>query len=311
MNARAPTGNALTQSQMSSRTCWTTTSTVRQRRPEQLEVLPAPVRRSGQCNDVAAHRRDDVVDVSCAIDGETPKFGVLRTAPFNDVARWRAMAESRDDRRLVFEHVGSFDAGYWAQEHGEEIVRRVSREMRTRGVGHVYGDQREALMLSAMFTRHGQSFHERPWTGPAKERAVTLVRAWLRDGTLVLPPHDGLRLELLSFEERIASSGALTFGGGRGTGGHDDFVSLLLTAAMAESDTRGRAPDGSPTRANRMAEALLSMTDARWLAEGRRAYPRHSRSRSREELFASFGQGTNNDKSQIENIISKAQKGAG
>ena len=60
-----------------------------------------------------------------------------------------------------------------------------------------------------------------------------MVRRWLADDLLVLPDHEKLRRQLLAFEEKITPSGALTFGA-RGAG-HDDYVALLLTAAMADA----------------------------------------------------------------------------
>ena len=58
------------------------------------------------------------------------------------------------------------------------------------------------------------------------------MRRWLADEQLALPEHPKLRAELLSFEEQITPSGSFRYAA-RGSG-HDDYVSLLLTAAMAE-----------------------------------------------------------------------------
>ena len=80
---------------------------------------------------------------------------------------------------------------------------------------------------------------------PSKPPAVERVRRWLADGALSLPAHDQLRNELLGFEERVTASGAFTFGA-RGSG-HDDYVSLLITAAMA--DAKGMIPRGGRARA--------------------------------------------------------------
>ena len=87
-----------------------------------------------------------------------------------------------------------------------------------------------------------------------------VLRRWLADGRIVLPQHVKLRSELLSFEEHVvAATGGLTFRA-RGTG-HDDYVSLLLTAAMVDSEpehhhlTLPRLP-GSPAGRLTMLEAL-------------------------------------------------------
>jgi hypothetical protein len=48
----------------------------------------------------------------------------------------------------------------------------------------------------------------------------------------VLAKHDKMRKEMLAFEERVTPNGALTYGA-RG-GKNDDYVALLITAAMAD-----------------------------------------------------------------------------
>ena len=62
----------------------------------------------------------------------------------------------------------------------------------------------------------------------------------------------------LEFEERTSATGAFTFGA-RGSG-HDDYVSLLLTTAMA--DAEHRLP-GSPSRGSNMLEALRNLSPER------------------------------------------------
>lgn len=146
------------------------------------------------------------------------------------VCGWRMVGGAR---RLVVEHVDGFEDRFYETTGGERIVSAVARAMRDRGVVEVFGDQRESLMIASAFARHGLRFRELPWTAPTKERAVATVRRWLADGALVLPPHTKLRSELLSFEERTTPNGGFTFGA-RGSG-HDDYVSLLITAAMVDA----------------------------------------------------------------------------
>lgn len=64
----------------------------------------------------------------------------------------------------------------------------------------------------------------------AKGNAVASLRRWLADSRITLPEHRILKNELNCFEEKVTPSGAITFGA-RGSG-HDDYVALLLTAAM-------------------------------------------------------------------------------
>jgi hypothetical protein len=164
------------------------------------------------------------------------------------VANWR---DVNGRRKLVFEKVAGFEGRFWSQKAGEKIVDEIAAELKSRKTFTVHGDQRESLMLASAFGRMGIKFVEHPWSAPAKERAVSTVRRWLADDRLVLPEHAKLTAELLQFEEHTTSSGALTFGA-RGTG-HDDFVSLLLTAALADE---GKHLAGSPTGRMGIVEAL-------------------------------------------------------
>jgi hypothetical protein len=172
------------------------------------------------------------------------------------VAAWRHVDGAR---RLVFDKIGGFEGAFWKQRTGEQIVADVAETFKRWNVRSVHADQREALMLNAAFARHGLRFHEHTWTAPAKERAVSAVRGWLRDRVLLLPEHERLRDELLDFEERVTTSGAFSFGA-RGTG-YDDFVSLLLTAAMADADRH--LPDSPTRKGTRMFAALSAPRTAR------------------------------------------------
>lgn len=195
-----------------------------------------------------------------------PSFGVVDASSGKkdtwawSVARWQAATPALDaPRQLAFTHVDGIEGRFWAQDAGEKVVAKVAADMRKHGVTRVYGDQRESLMLASAFTRHGIRFVELPWVAARKERAVMVVRRWLADKVLVLPMHAKLRDELLAFEERITPSGGLTFAGGRGTNGKDDYVALLLTAAMADSEPPSKETPslpGSPSRGLTMADAL-------------------------------------------------------
>lgn len=121
---------------------------------------------------------------------------------------------------------------FYNADAGEQVVTKVAGVAKKHGVTRVYGDQRESLMLASAFSRHGLRFVEMPWSAPAKVEAVERVRRWLADGTIGICRHETMRREMLSFEERLTPAGAFTFGA-RGTG-HDDYVALLITAAMVE-----------------------------------------------------------------------------
>lgn len=141
------------------------------------------------------------------------------------------------------------------REHGiDAIVAVIARKSHAAGVSSAFGDQREAMMVDAALAKHGIDFHELAWTPSNKPRGVARVRRWLLEGTLALPQHEGLRRELLNFEERIDTGGQFTFGA-RGSG-HDDYVSLLITAALA--DEAGKL-SGSPL--SETPEEVLRMID--------------------------------------------------
>lgn len=156
------------------------------------------------------------------------------------VAGWNVGKTGR--RVFTFELVDGIDGKFWGQLTGDQVVAKLAQEARRRGVRVVHGDQRESMMLKAAFMRHGMRFVEHPWGGPSKERAVELVRSWMRDRRLALPEHERLHNELLMFEERVSPSGGFTFGA-RGSG-HDDYVALLLTAAMADAGGHFRGSAG-------------------------------------------------------------------
>ncbi len=135
--------------------------------------------------------------------------------------------------RLLFDRVDGFEGDFWNQKSGDEIVALVADHLKANDIHDVAADQRESLMLKSSFGRHGIKFHELPWASTNKERAVAMLRRWFAEGQILLPEHEKLRHELLSFEEIVRPSGAFTFGA-RGSG-HDDYVALLITAAMADA----------------------------------------------------------------------------
>ena len=146
---------------------------------------------------------------------------------------------------LRFEVVDGFDADIARRLGSAGIVERIAKVARKHGANVVHGDQREAFTLADAFRAQKLKFRSHDWTASSKPQAVEIARRWFRERTLALPQHEPLRRELLSFEERIAPSGAFTFGA-RGNG-HDDYVALILTAALANLEgglkgARHRAP---------------------------------------------------------------------
>jgi hypothetical protein len=149
------------------------------------------------------------------------------------IARW-VRPRGTHASMLRFELVDGLGGQFWQQVSGSQVVERIAGLAKTWGIHEVHGDQRESLMLQSEFARHGVRFIEHAWTAVSKPVGVAQLRRWFADGDIALPAHDRLHRELLAFEERINPSGAFTFAA-RGSG-HDDYVALLITCAMAVLD---------------------------------------------------------------------------
>ena len=131
-------------------------------------------------------------------------------------------------------------------------------------------------MVKAAFAENGVAFISHPWTASSKPAAVETVRRWLRERAIELPAHETMRKELLSFEERITPAGAFTFGA-RGSG-HDDYVALLLTAAMAHEANYMPVPSAPLLPGEAGAEQVA----AAWFAKQDEAYERERARETRE-----------------------------
>lgn len=139
---------------------------------------------------------------------------------------------------IAFWDVGGFEGSFWDQVGGERVVQHVAMLCQKNGATVVHADQREAYMLAAAFKGAGLRFVEHPWTATSKPDAVDRVRRWFASNTIRLPNHPRLIQELHAFVEVPTPGGGFTFKA-RGSG-HDDFVALLLTAALA--DIEGQIP---------------------------------------------------------------------
>ncbi len=131
---------------------------------------------------------------------------------------------------LVFEHVEAQEGAFWQGLPASELVRRKAAMYRAWGVATVFGDQREAYLLQSAYAQHGIAYVPLTWTAENKIRAIERVRRWLAEETLILPPNDKLKRQLLSYQEKITASGFITFDGRNG----DDFTALCVTCALAE-----------------------------------------------------------------------------
>jgi hypothetical protein len=226
------------------------------------------------------------------VDASSGKADVFAYA----VAGWSEI-EGSTQHVLEFDHVGGFSARDVASIGIEQVISRIGQQFRDARVHAVFGDQRESMMIGAAFRRERLRFIEFPWTAPAKARGVARVRRLLLEGRLVLPPWAPLRRELLTFEEKIDSSGQITFAGHTG-----DHLSTLITCALADearhlpgSDVAHPPENIDPNRFVRKDSwgNLHARTDAAEVvqtAEGVRFLPAGS-PRPREQRRDQFGSG--------------------
>jgi hypothetical protein len=148
-------------------------------------------------------------------------------------------AEIATGRLLVVDEIGSFAPALIRREGMEMVIAHLVGKAKACGASRVFGDQREALLLKMSFRRAGLSFHELTWTSSSKPRGIARLRRLLLEGSIALPRHTQLRKEMLSLEERIDSSGQISFSGAH-TGDH---LATLITLMLADEE---RLLVGSP-----------------------------------------------------------------
>jgi hypothetical protein len=146
------------------------------------------------------------------------------------LARW--MVPAHGDPWLRLDRIDAREGRFWDLQSGASIVQQIAKLAKDAGAQSVHSDQRESLMLASEVEKHGLRYVTHDWTAQSKPLAVERARRWLREGEIEIEAHPKLRHELSIFEEKVTSSGGFTFGA-RGSG-HDDYVALLLTAALAE-----------------------------------------------------------------------------
>jgi hypothetical protein len=122
------------------------------------------------------------------------------------------------------------------------VVFELAQFAHSHGVTHAVSDQYGAFLLEGEFARHGIRYAPVKYTNPSKTEAMEWLFDKAKTNRLRIEQHAEMRKELLEFREKILPSGAITYQGLR----HDDFVSLLMTAAMADLDGFFM---GSPTQA--------------------------------------------------------------
>jgi len=163
----------------------------------------------------------------CVIDANSAKVDVFATSHFG----WDEVEAGA--RILSFDRVSGFSAQEVRDFGIDAVVARIATDARVAGITTVFGDQRESMSLAASFRRNGMRFIELPWTASSKPRAVARLRRLLLEGRVQLPHSPALRRELLTFEEKIDSSGQITFAGHTG-----DHLACLITACLADEEKR-------------------------------------------------------------------------
>lgn len=156
------------------------------------------------------------------------------------VCRWNRAHDARV--YLAFDLIDGIEGRFFEQVDANAVADRLATVARQHGAEVVHSDQRESFSLRGAINSRDLEFVEHPWTNAGKIAAVEKLRAWFRDDVIALPAHEKLRRELATFEEKFTPTGALTYGA-RGSG-HDDYVALLITAAMADIEGFLDAPSG-------------------------------------------------------------------
>jgi hypothetical protein len=132
----------------------------------------------------------------------------------------------------VFHVVDSVAGRFSGRVTSSDAVRRIARVFQQHGVRHVIGDHYEQYFASSEFKRHGLRYHPIQWTAQSKPEAITRIKRLLAEDRLILPERETLRKELLNYQEKINSTGHVSYSA-RGSG-HDDECSLLISLAHGE-----------------------------------------------------------------------------
>ncbi len=115
----------------------------------------------------------------------------------------------------------------------DDVVQRIADFCRPLRQHCVVTDNFSAFALKSVFMRAGLHLLDFPWSNENKVRAVEHAVRLFREGRIAIPPgHARLADELGRFEEKLTPGGYRTFGA-RGNG-HDDFVSVVLMAALLD-----------------------------------------------------------------------------
>jgi len=122
-----------------------------------------------------------------------------------------------------------------SEDFTERSIAFVVALCKAHNITSVCADQYEAGSLGLHFKQAGLTFWEHTWSLGSKRTAVDHIERWMRSNDLLLCESPKLKLQLQQYRERITKNGDLTYSG---SGPHDDYVQVLMTAAMANDANR-------------------------------------------------------------------------
>lgn len=135
-----------------------------------------------------------------------------------------------------------------SEDFTDIAIKYLCALCKEQNIYQVCADQYEAGSLGLHFKNAGLTFWEHVWTNGTKKAAVDTLERLMRDGELVLCRSEKLDKQLRQYRERITRNNELVYGG---SGAHDDYVQVLMTAVMADSENRlqrADAPVNEPAR---------------------------------------------------------------
>lgn len=133
------------------------------------------------------------------------------------------------DGALAVTEAGGFTNDAMRTMTVPDVVAKICERAHVYGVKTVFADNYEKGSLPGHFEAHGIQLQVFDWSQKSKHEAMTRLRRMMRERTLSLPNHDGLRKQLGNLKQRLVPSGGTKYF----TNGLD-YASALLTAMHGE-----------------------------------------------------------------------------
>ncbi len=127
----------------------------------------------------------------------------------DDSFAWILGYESNE--QLCITDVKSFAGPAMRKMSMEAVVAAVAADASAIGTATVYGDQREAASLTALFHQKNISLVTFAWSEPSKQSAFSMMRAALRNKKVSICEHAQLQKQMLACQSRLLPSGALQY----------------------------------------------------------------------------------------------------